>query len=150
MGQMQVATQPCTPNQSQPDTHHAIKTGSDVFHQAKLPQHHSFLPAWGDVVSNPTLMCRAFDDHDVKMTPVGFEPTPLRIGALSQRLRPLGQSVLGIARLGITYSQCCSHWSSKLHVSGLHIVNVVRIFVQYDTCGVRTHALADWRLEPAP
>ena len=29
MGQMQVAAQPCTPNQSQPDTHHAIKTGSD-------------------------------------------------------------------------------------------------------------------------
>ena len=28
------------------------------------------------------------------MTPVGFEPTPLRTGALSQRLRPLGQSVL--------------------------------------------------------
>ena len=29
-----------------------------------------------------------------KLTPVGFEPTPLRTGALSQRLRPLGQSVL--------------------------------------------------------
>ena len=28
------------------------------------------------------------------MTPAGFEPTPLRTGALSQRLRPLGQSVL--------------------------------------------------------
>ena len=33
------------------------------------------------------------------MTAVGFEPTPLRTGALSQRLRPLGQTVLGIARL---------------------------------------------------
>ena len=30
----------------------------------------------------------------VEMTPVGFELTPLRTGALSQRLRPLGQSVL--------------------------------------------------------
>jgi hypothetical protein len=29
-----------------------------------------------------------------KLTPVGFEPTPLRTGALSQRRRPLGQSVL--------------------------------------------------------
>ena len=29
------------------------------------------------------------------MTAVGFEPTPLRTGALSQRLRPLGQTVLG-------------------------------------------------------
>ena len=28
------------------------------------------------------------------MTPVGFEPTPFRNGALSHRLRPLGQSVL--------------------------------------------------------
>ena len=28
-----------------------------------------------------------------KMTPVGFEPTPFRNGALSHRLRPLGQSV---------------------------------------------------------
>ena len=29
-----------------------------------------------------------------EMTAVGFEPTPLRTGALSQRLRPLGQTVL--------------------------------------------------------
>ena len=28
-----------------------------------------------------------------KVTPVGFEPTPLQNGALSHRLRPLGQSV---------------------------------------------------------
>ena len=31
------------------------------------------------------------------MTPVGFEPTPLRTGALSQRLRPLGQSVPNVS-----------------------------------------------------
>ena len=31
-----------------------------------------------------------------EMTAVGFEPTPLRTGALSQRLRPLGQTVLSI------------------------------------------------------
>ena len=29
-----------------------------------------------------------------QMTAVGFEPTPLRTGAWSQRLRPLGQTVL--------------------------------------------------------
>ena len=29
-----------------------------------------------------------------KMTPVGFEPTPFLNGALSHRLRPLGQSVV--------------------------------------------------------
>ena len=28
------------------------------------------------------------------MTAVGFEPTPLRNGALSHRLRPLGQTVM--------------------------------------------------------
>ena len=33
-----------------------------------------------------------------KMTAVGFEPTPLRTGALSQRLRPLGQTVLANAQ----------------------------------------------------
>ena len=32
--------------------------------------------------------------HVLEMTAVGFEPTPLRTGALSQRLRPLGQTVL--------------------------------------------------------
>ena len=30
------------------------------------------------------------------MTAVGFEPTPLRNGALSHRLRPLGQTVLTV------------------------------------------------------
>ena len=32
-------------------------------------------------------------DNYHKMTPVGFKPTPFRNGALSHRLRPLGQSV---------------------------------------------------------
>ena len=36
------------------------------------------------------------------MTPVGFEPTPLRTGALSQRLRPLGKSVLEDVSIAIT------------------------------------------------
>ena len=30
------------------------------------------------------------------LTAVGFEPTPLRTGTLSQRLRPLGQTVLEV------------------------------------------------------
>ena len=33
-----------------------------------------------------------------QMTAVGFEPTPLRTGALSRRLRPLGQTVLASTR----------------------------------------------------
>ena len=39
-----------------------------------------------------TLRC---DSSAIKVTPVGFEPTPFRNGALSHRLRPLGQSVSG-------------------------------------------------------
>ena len=35
-----------------------------------------------------------------KVTAVGFEPTPLRTGALSQRLRPLGQTVMLCSLLG--------------------------------------------------
>ena len=34
---------------------------------------------------------------DLKMTAVGFEPTPFRTGAWSQRLRPLGQTVSAMA-----------------------------------------------------
>ena len=33
------------------------------------------------------------EDWAKTLTAVGFEPTPLRTGALSQRLRPLGQTV---------------------------------------------------------
>ena len=34
---------------------------------------------------------------ETKMTAVGFEPTPLRTGAWSQRLRPLGQTVAALS-----------------------------------------------------
>ena len=39
--------------------------------------------------------CFHADSTSAVMSPVGFEPTPFRTGALSQRLRPLGQSVSG-------------------------------------------------------
>ena len=39
------------------------------------------------------------------MTAVGFEPTPLRTGALSQRLRPLGQTVYCLSR-----DSCFAHF----------------------------------------
>ncbi len=43
------------------------------------------------------------------MTAVGFEPTPLRTGALSQRLRPLGQTVLfGEQAANLIPCLCCS------------------------------------------
>ena len=54
-------------------------------------------------VARPTLRNLATSPQE--MTPVGFEPTPLRTGALSQRLRPLGQSVLprtNLPRLAFT------------------------------------------------
>ena len=37
------------------------------------------------------------------MTAVGFEPTPLRTGALSQRLRPLGQTVLASGNSAVVF-----------------------------------------------
>jgi len=43
-----------------------------------------FAPAW----------CRLQTIVDLHVTAVGLEPTPLRNGALSHRLRPLGQTVL--------------------------------------------------------
>ena len=43
-----------------------------------------------------------------KMTPVGFEPTPFRNGALSHRLRPLGQSVVVVNVWIATLKQCSS------------------------------------------
>ena len=44
------------------------------------------------VLQQPQVLTSA----EEKVTAVGFEPTPFRTGALSQRLRPLGQTVLGM------------------------------------------------------
>ena len=50
----------------------------------------------------------------VTVTAVGFEPTPLRTGAWSQRLRPLGQTVMwhhvckAIYSLSSSHRCCCS------------------------------------------
>ena len=46
-------------------------------------------------------------------------------------------------------------WEVRLieHIYAQHNSRIARVFVpqqKHDTCGVRTHALADWRLEPAP
>ena len=42
----------------------------------------------------PTFLGERTEGVVEKVTPVGFEPTPFRNGALSHRLRPLGQSVI--------------------------------------------------------
>ena len=50
----------------------------------------------------------------VTVTAVGFEPTPLRTGAWSQRLRPLGQTVMwhhvckAVQQHGSSHRCCCS------------------------------------------
>ena len=161
------------------------------------------------------------------MTPVGFEPTPFRIGALSHRLRALGQSVLicdqiltWMSAIPIDYV-ISTHTKNILDFSGQaptrlrpwpvwlsllqhklqpYLTLVDAVWLQprpkvpsdlaaslvpvmpwsaqcrwpirqpnmfsamtvmlsgckqlpggiNDTCGVRAHALSDWRLEPPP
>ncbi len=50
------------------------------------------------------------------VTAVGFEPTPLRTGALSQRLRPLGQTVSPSGRFALRSSAAQSWLASLLQV----------------------------------
>ena len=63
------------------------------------------------------------EDHEciIQMTAVGFEPTPFRNGALSHRLRPLGQSVSGCIILERNRKVGCSH-----HAQHTGILRVVR------------------------
>ena len=49
------------------------------------------------------------------MTAVGFEPTPLRNGALSHRLRPLGQTVLLYMMKLLVYPRKASSWAKALY-----------------------------------
>ena len=55
--------------------------------------------------------------HDHRMTAVGFEPTPLRTGAWSQRLRPLGQTVLTKWPLVLVGQALCTsiHTTARKH-----------------------------------
>ena len=64
---------------------------------------------------------RAHSFPECKVTPVGFEHTPLRNGALSHRLRPLGQSVSGCIILERIRKVGCSH-----HAQHTGILRVVR------------------------
>ena len=47
----------------------------------------------GNEINHAHVHTHMVASHVAKVTPVGFEPTPFRNGALSHRLRPLGQSV---------------------------------------------------------
>ena len=71
------------------------------------------------------------------MMPVGFEPTPLRNGALSHRLRPLGQSV---------HEHCLSH---RQRQSMTFTQWVVSAAVE-NTCGDRARARARRHCEARP
>ena len=52
-----------------------------------------------------------------QMTAVGFEPTPFRNGALSHRLRPLGQTVLSThGRQGLSPQNPFNACSTKPHL----------------------------------
>lgn len=57
------------------------------------------------------------------MTAVGFEPTPLRNGALSHRLRPLGQTVLVSEELasqqGFDKQKQMAAWTKVFALMGL-------------------------------
>ena len=87
---------------------HAARTGGLAAACAAMPGHQSHVkprrahqcgrkcPGW---LSGAT---RGLGNAAV--TPVGFEPTPFRNGALSHRLRPLGQTVL---------SEGCKHAASR-------------------------------------
>jgi hypothetical protein len=61
----------------------------------------------------PAHVYAVFTEGRTCVTPVGFEPTPLRTGALSQRLRPLGQSVL-VCEVGQTSRLPPSPWLMAL------------------------------------
>ena len=72
-----------------------------------------------------------------KVTPVGFEPTPLRNGDLSHRLSPLGQSI----------HECCL--SQRQRQSMTFTRWVVSAAVE-NTCGDRARARARRHCEARP
>ena len=154
------------------------------------------------------LHCQAHPAPQRALTAVGFELTPLRNGALSHRLRPLGQSVLRgsslttpslqvqtrTAVLGLegcrraclilpssSLAACPQQWPLLVctvailaqgtnwavapaqaywltapdtllpapRVSYICPHQLPRVMA-IDSCGVRTHALTEWRLKPPP
>lgn len=84
-------------------------------------------------------MCMVTNEIDLagvfNMTAVGIEPTPLRTGAYDKRLGLLDRTVSPYIAEG----------------SGVFLVDpFVNMQISGDSCGVQTHAFADWRLQPIP
>ena len=97
------------------------------------------------LVAVPAAFCLC-QPVSVTVTAVGFEPTPLRTGVWSQRLRPLGQTVLKLSQEGTEVM-----WPRVSLIRTSSLLRTVSCHcLKSDSCGVRTHALADWRLKPAP
>ena len=83
------------PHRAQQDTKHSrAKFGASRAPPHPTPPTTTATTTTTTGALNPQLDCSA-----TSVTAVGFEPTPLRTGALSQRLRPLGQTVLNYGLL---------------------------------------------------
>ena len=91
--------------------------------------------------------------NNVQVTAVGFEPTPLRTGAWSQRLRPLGQTVMSASHIIMTIDTNCridpiqSHainlLPNRLHVQTLSSVDFHDdVSCTHDSLAERSKALA--------
>jgi hypothetical protein len=81
---------------------------------------------------------------------VGFEPTPLRTGAWSQRLRPLGQTVVGAGCVGLVpWLLCvsCFHGGGKQASCGIGthdfpLTERVLCQLSWRGCGLRSRCAA--------
>ena len=66
----------------------------------------------------------------IQVTAVGFEPTPFRNGALSHRLRPLGQTVLFEGGLACGASSCSNaSLVAERSVSTWLTLGIVRLYI---------------------
>ena len=97
-----------------------------------------------------------------QLAAVGFEPTPFRHGALSHRLRPLGQPVLELrsfVKYGVDIERAGPEQNHRERIAqvrrkwakrGAKVRRSSQARSSSDSSGVPTHGLADWRLTPAP
>ena len=105
----------------------------------------------------PTCMHK---DIHYKMTPVGLEPMPFRNGALSHRLRPLGQSV-DVVKHASDYTHhnasspvpnVCPHWLTNCpqpeSSSTRHHAKTVPSHVHWEVHTLKTLALHQDREAP--
>ena len=73
------------------------RSGIAILFNLSLAPNHSKTTDFGKIGFDARNFRKTNSERSIQVTPVGFEPTPFRNGALSHRLRPLGQSVVMIA-----------------------------------------------------